>query len=94
MESGRSYIMMKPMGMKTAMFGNLGAPNDVVFFLWGLEYAIWQFVVVVVLVVVVLVVLVVLVGMVSSEFIDELLHCRQVSGTPQPIHFLKAHDVN
>ena len=28
------------------------------------------------------------------EFIDELFHCRQTSGTPQTIHFLKAHDVS
>ena len=28
------------------------------------------------------------------EFIDELYHCRQTSGTPQTIHFLKAHDVS
>ena len=28
------------------------------------------------------------------EFIDELKHCRRASGTPQTIHFLKAHDVS
>ena len=28
------------------------------------------------------------------EFIDELKHCRQASGTPQTIHFLKAHNVS
>ena len=28
------------------------------------------------------------------EFIDELKHCRQTSGTPQTIYFLKAHDVS
>ena len=28
------------------------------------------------------------------EFIDELKHCRQASGTPQIVYFLKAHDVS
>ena len=28
------------------------------------------------------------------EFIDELKHCRQASGTPQLVYFLKAHDVS
>ena len=28
------------------------------------------------------------------EFIDELKHCRQASGTPQIIYFLKANDVS
>ena len=28
------------------------------------------------------------------ELIDELKHCRQASGTPQTIHFLKAHNVS
>ena len=28
------------------------------------------------------------------EFIVELLHCRQTSGTTQTIHFLKTHDVS
>ena len=28
------------------------------------------------------------------EFIDELKHCRQASGTPQIIYFLKARDVS
>ena len=27
------------------------------------------------------------------KFIDELKHCRQVSGTPKTVYFLKAHDV-
>ena len=27
------------------------------------------------------------------ELIDELKHCRQASGTPQIVYFLKAHDV-
>ena len=27
------------------------------------------------------------------ELIDELKHCRQASGTPQMVYFLKAHDV-
>ena len=28
------------------------------------------------------------------EFIDELKHCRQASGTPQIVYFLKANDVS
>ena len=28
------------------------------------------------------------------EFIDELLQCRQASGSPQTVHFLKADDVS
>ena len=28
------------------------------------------------------------------EFIDELKHCRQASGTPQIVYFLKTHDVS
>ena len=28
------------------------------------------------------------------ELIDELKHCRQASGTPQIVYFLKAHDVS
>ena len=28
------------------------------------------------------------------EFIDELKHCRQASGTPKTVYFLKAHDVS
>ena len=28
------------------------------------------------------------------EFIDELQHCPQASGTPQIVYFLKAHDVS
>ena len=28
------------------------------------------------------------------EFIDELYHCRQASGTPQTLYFLKADDVS
>ena len=28
------------------------------------------------------------------ELIDELKHCRQASGTPQMVYFLKAHDVS
>ena len=28
------------------------------------------------------------------EFIDELKHCRQASGTPQIVYFLKADDVS
>ena len=28
------------------------------------------------------------------EFIYELKHCRQASGTPQIVYFLKAHDVS
>ena len=28
------------------------------------------------------------------EHIDELKHCRQASGTPQIVYFLKAHDVS